>query len=307
MKSLKERSLQSPELGIYWKTNQSGWSSWESPIETQAMLIEAFSTITEDQKFVEGLKQWLLAQKRVSRWKSTKATTDAIFALISTEHSLNETPNAMTVKVGEETVLSSNVKPDNQEEGTGYFKKVWNTTEVKNEMASISIDNQNNTIAWGGLYWQYFEDLDKMTSSNTNLSIEKELYRVVGIAANESLELITPSSELALGELVRVRIVLRSDRNMEFIHLKDMRASGLEPTNVLSSYKWQDGLGYYESTRDAATHFFIEYLPKGTFVFEYDLRVNNKGEFSNGITSIENMYAPEFSAHSKGQRIKVGN
>lgn len=307
MKSLKERSLQSAELGIYWKGNQSGWSSWESPIETQAMLIEAFSTLTEDQKFVEGLKQWLLAQKKVSRWKSTKATTDAIFALISTEHSLDETPNAMIVKVGDETVLSNTIKSDNQEEGTGYFKKVWNTTEVKNEMAHVRIDNQNNTIAWGGLYWQYFEDLDKITSSNTNLSIEKELYRVKGTATNESLELITAASELALGELVRVRIVLRSDRNMEFIHLKDMRASGLEPTNVLSSYKWQDGLGYYESTRDAATHFFIEYLPKGTFVFEYDLRVNNKGEFSNGITSIENMYAPEFSSHSKGQRIKVGN
>ncbi|MFT6054852.1 MAG: TonB-dependent SusC/RagA subfamily outer membrane receptor [Roseivirga sp.] len=306
MKSLKERSLQSAELGIYWKSNQSGWSSWESPIETQALLIEAFSTITEDQKFVEGLKQWLLAQKRVSRWKSTKATTDAIFALISTEHSLEEMPYAMTVKVGDETVLSNTVKPENQEEGTGYFKKVWNTTEVKNEMANINIDNQNNTIAWGGLYWQYFEDLDKITSSNTNLSIEKELYSVAGTASNESLELITSASELALGELVRVRIVLRSDRSMEFIHLKDMRASGLEPTNVLSSYKWQDGLGYYESTRDAATHFFIEYLPKGTFVFEYDLRVNNKGEFSNGITSIENMYAPEFSAHSAGERIKVG-
>ena len=89
--------------------------------------------------------------------------------------------------------------------------------------------------------------------------------------------------------------------------MKDMRASGLEPIDVLSEYKWQDGLGYYQSTRDAATNFFFDYLRKGVYVFEYDLRVNNAGEFSNGITSIQCMYAPEFTSHSEGIRIKVTN
>jgi uncharacterized protein YfaS (alpha-2-macroglobulin family) len=92
---------------------------------------------------------------------------------------------------------------------------------------------------------------------------------------------------------------------MEFVHMKDMRASGFEPTNVLSQYKWQGGLGYYESTRDAATHFFFDRLPKGTYVFEYSLRVSHKGDFSNGITTIQCMYAPEFASHSEGVRVKV--
>ena len=100
-------------------------------------------------------------------------------------------------------------------------------------------------------------------------------------------------------------IELRSDRAMEFVHMKDMRASGLEPVNVLSQYKWQDGLGYYESTKDASTNFFFDYLPKGVYVFEYDLRVNNAGNMSNGITTIQSMYAPEFSSHSEGVRILV--
>jgi uncharacterized protein YfaS (alpha-2-macroglobulin family) len=110
---------------------------------------------------------------------------------------------------------------------------------------------------------------------------------------------------LKVGDKVKVRIILKSDRNMEFIHLKDMRSSGFEPINVLSRYKWQDGLGYYESTRDAATNFFIDYLPKGIYVFEYPLRVSHKGDFSNGITSVQSMYAPEFAAHSEGIRVKV--
>ena len=116
---------------------------------------------------------------------------------------------------------------------------------------------------------------------------------------------ITEDSQLKVGDLVRVRIELRSDRDMEFIHMKDMRAAGLEPVNVLSQYKWQDGLGYYEATKDASTNFFFDYLPKGVFVFEYDLRVNNAGNMSNGITTIQSMYAPEFTSHSEGVRIQV--
>ena len=92
---------------------------------------------------------------------------------------------------------------------------------------------------------------------------------------------------------------------MEYVHLKDMRAAGFEPINVISQYKYQGGIGYYESTRDAATNFFISYLPKGTYVFEYPLRVSHSGDFSNGITTIQCMYAPEFGSHSEGIRVKV--
>jgi uncharacterized protein YfaS (alpha-2-macroglobulin family) len=110
---------------------------------------------------------------------------------------------------------------------------------------------------------------------------------------------------LRVGDKIKVRIVLRVDRDMEYVHMKDMRASSLEPVNVLSSYKWQGGLGYYESTKDAATNFFFSSLQKGTYVFEYPLFVTHEGNFSNGITTVQCMYAPEFTAHSEGVRIEV--
>ena len=84
------------------------------------------------------------------------------------------------------------------------------------------------------------------------------------------------------GDKLKVRIEIRVDRDMEYVHLKDMRASGFEPINVLSGYKWSGGLGYYESTGDLATNFFIARLSKGTHVFEYPLRVAHQGDFSNG-------------------------
>jgi uncharacterized protein YfaS (alpha-2-macroglobulin family) len=116
---------------------------------------------------------------------------------------------------------------------------------------------------------------------------------------------IKEGDELKTGDKVVVRMELRSDRDMEYLHLKDMRAASMEPVNVLSGYKWQGGLGYYESTRDASTNFFISYLPKGTYVFEYPLFITHTGIFSVGIASIQCMYAPEFSSHSAGIKIRV--
>ena len=110
---------------------------------------------------------------------------------------------------------------------------------------------------------------------------------------------------MKLGELVRIRIDLVVNEEMEFIHMKDTRASGFEPMDVLSGYKSQDGLSYYQSTRDVATNFFFDKIRKGVYVFEYDLRVNNAGNFSNGITTIQSMYAPEFSSHSYSSRVTV--
>ncbi|HMR16955.1 MAG TPA: hypothetical protein PKD13_10795, partial [Mariniflexile sp.] len=162
-------------------------------------------------------------------------------------------------------------------------------------------------IAWGGLYWQYFENMDKITSAETPLKLSKKLFLKTNTDTGEKISEITEKTNLKVGDLVSVRIALRSDRAMEFIHMKDMRAAGLEPVNVLSEYKWQDGLGYYESTKDASTNFFFDYLPKGIYIFEYDLRVNNAGNMSNGITTIQSMYTPEFSSHSEGVRIHVGD
>ena len=111
--------------------------------------------------------------------------------------------------------------------------------------------------------------------------------------------------ELHVGDKIKIRIELRVDRDMEYVHMKDTRASALEPVNVLSGYKWQGPLGYYESTKDASTNFFFDVLRKGTYVIEYPLLVSHSGTFSNGITTIQCMYAPEFSAHSEGVSITV--
>ncbi|MCH3881853.1 MULTISPECIES: alpha-2-macroglobulin family protein [Tenacibaculum] len=305
VKSLEENSITSDELGMYWKENTAGYYYYQAPVETQALMIETFSEIKNDINTIDNLKIWLLKNKQTNQWKTTKATSEAVYALLLNGSDWISITDMVDINLGDIKIEPSKMKGVAVEAGTGYFKTSWNAQEITPKMADVTIAKKGSGIAWGGLYWQYFEDLDKITSAETPLKLNKKLFLKVNSDTGKELQEIKSETTLNIGDLVTVRIELKVDREMEFIHMKDMRASGVEPINVLSQYKWQDGLGYYESTKDAATNFFFDRLPKGVYVFEYDVRVNNAGNFSNGITTIQSMYAPEFSSNSKGIRINV--
>ncbi|TBN01416.1 alpha-2-macroglobulin [Hyunsoonleella flava] len=312
LNSLQETSITSDELGMYWKSNTNSWYWYQAPIETQALMIETFSeagNVIEPERVnletIDNLKIWLLKNKQTNKWKTTKATTEAVYALLLQGSDWLSVTDMVDVVLGGQHIDPKKLENVKVEAGTGYYKTSWSPSEIQPEMGEVKITKKGKGIAWGALYWQYFENLDKITSAETPLSLKKRLFLKQNTDKGEQISEITSETKLNIGDLIRVRIELKSDRNMEFLHMKDMRAAGLEPVNVLSKYKRQDGLGYYESTKDASTNFFFDYLPKGVYVFEYDLRVNNAGSMSNGITTIQSMYAPEFSSHSEGTRLIV--
>ncbi len=172
-------------------------------------------------------------------------------------------------------------------------------------MAAVTLKKSDAGIAWGAMYWQYYEQLDKITPHKTPLQIDKKLYRQAATDKGIVLEPITDKNVLRVGDILKARIEIRVDRDMEFIHLKDMRGAGFELVNQLSVYRWQGGLGYYEAPKDASVNFFISWMPKGVYVFEYPLRVSHEGVFSNGISTIQSMYAPEFASHTQGFTVQV--
>lgn len=310
LRSLKENSINNEETGRFWKNNYFGrsWLWWYAPIETQSLMVEAFDEIAADTTTVNELRTWLIKNKQTNTWRTSKATAHAVYAmLLQGSDWLSNNPEVQ-IQLG--NVIISN-QTQHTEAGTGYLKKTIDGLLVQPAMGNITVgvhqtNNYNvNAPSWGAVYWQYFEDADKITSAATPLQLNKELFLEQRTDRGPVLTQVNDGTALRIGDKIKVRVVLRVDRDMEYVHMKDMRASALEPVNVLSGYKWQGGLGYYETTKDAATHFFFNYLPKGTYVFEYPLFVTHAGTFTNGITTIECLYAPEFSAHSEGVKISV--
>ncbi len=313
--SLKENAIYKEEMGMYFKEfNNGGYYWYQSPIESQAMIIEAFTDIDKNNKTIDDLKTWLLKQKQTQNWKTTKATAEACYALLLNGSNWLTEEKEVTINIGNTVIKSTDEKT---EAGTGYFKQTIPSDKVQQGMGNItvSIKSTDSKVpppaagggggSWGAVYWQYFEDLDKITSSETPLKLVKKLFIEKNSDHGPVLQALNDGDELHIGDKIKVRIELRADRDMEYIHMKDMRAACMEPVNVISEYKWQGGLGYYESTKDASTNFFFGWLPRGTYVFEYPMFVTHSGNFSNGITTIQCMYAPEFTSHSEGIRLNV--
>ncbi|HQV38476.1 MAG TPA: alpha-2-macroglobulin family protein [Flavobacteriales bacterium] len=301
MKSLGERATRSEELGMYWKNFNAGWYWWDFPTETHALMIEAFHEVAKDEARVNELRLYLLKLKQTTDWKTTKATAEACYALLLTGDNWLEPVDAPVITVGGQKIIA-----EKQEAGTGYFQKMWAADAIKPDMGDVTITTTADRAAWGALYWQYFEQMEKVTSAESPFSVKKQVMLNEPTDAGPKLIALDKARTLKPGDKLTVRIELRTDRAMDYVHLKDLRAAGLEPTETLSGYRYQGGLGYYQSTRDAATDFFFDHLRPGTYVFEYDLRVSHAGDFSNGITTAMCMYAPEFSSHSEGVRIEVG-
>jgi hypothetical protein len=321
IQSLKENAIYKEEMGMYWKEFTSGGYFWhQAPVESQALLIEAFTDIDKTPAIIDDMKTWLLKQKQTQNWRTTRETAEACYALLlspltpqggNLESTFISQEKEVTVTLGNMIIKSADNKT---EAGTGYFKQTITGEKVQQGMGNInvslhSVDNKttssNSRTSWGAVYWQYFEELDKISSAETPLKLVKKLFVEKNSDRGPVLKVLNDGDELYVGNKVKVRIELRVDRDMEYVHMKDMRAAAMEPVNVISQYKYQGGLGYYESTKDASTNFFFGWLPRGTYIFEYPMFVTHSGNFSNGITTIQSLYAPEFTSHSNGIRVSV--
>ncbi len=320
LKSLKERSVTDPELGRYWRDTESSWWWYDAPVETQALMIEAFHEVAKDAAAVDGCQVWLIKQKQTQDWRTTKATADAVYALLRRGRDLLASDQLVAVELGGLSITPS-VRGDaassraparsdaaatttTPEPGTGFYERRFAGAEIKPSFGKITVRKQDAGVAWGSVHWQYLEDIAKVRPhERTPLQLKKTLFLKRNTINGPVLD--EARGPLSVGDELVVRIELRTDRDIEFVHLKDQRGSGTEPVNVLSGYRYQDGLGYYESTRDTASHFFIDRLNKGTYVFEYSTRIQLRGEYESGLATVQCMYAPEFNSHSESVRLVV--
>lgn len=309
VRSLDERSILHPDQGRYWKAG-AGQYWYSQPIETQSMLIDLYSVRKKDRKWINEMRHWLLSQKRTQHWQTTVATADACYALLLGGDDWLELKKWPEIQVGsaeivfEEGPVGDHSKVVHPEPGTGQFKAVWNGNEITPSMGKVTVTNHHDAPAWGGVYWQFFQDRDQVSAHDGGLKITRE-YFVLRHETNSTKMVPIGQHTPRPGDRVVVRIELEADRNFNYVHLSDQRAAGLEPVDVRSGYQFNAGLGFYRSVKDAANNFFFSHLPKGRHVFEYELRANLKGDFSNGPSTVQCMYAPEFGAHSAGERISV--
>ena len=297
---LKKTASSSTEKGMYWANNRRETTSFVSPIWTHCRLMELFHTVEPDTQRMNQLKQWLLNQKRVQDWESTPATLNAVHTLLLTGSDWLGTENRCVATWGDQVYDTAK-----GEIATGYLKTPLPLASLSSAQASLSLRKEGEAPAWGALYAQYFQPIDQVEAQGQGLHIERKLFVETTEAGTRQIRPLTEEQSLRVGDKVIVRLVIRSDQAYQYVCLKDSRAGCLEPTPTRAGYAWREGIGYYQVAKDASELFFFEHLPQGTYVVEYSAYATRPGDYAGGVSTLQCLYAPEFVAHSAGQRIKV--
>ena len=290
MQSLMEYSVVTDEMGRYFDTPKARYSWFSYKIPTEVAAMEAIQRITKDTKAIDEMKRWLLKQKQTQTWETPIATADAVYALMATGASdLLANTGGVEITLGKEMIRTP------VDDAIGYIKKTV-SGDVMN-IKKVRVDKEGAGMGWGAVYAQYLESMDQIGEQGNGLSVSRQLYK--------GDEALNESAPLKVGDKITVRLTVKADRDMDFVQIKDDRAACMEPLQAVSGFRWSNGLGYYQATKDASTQFFIDQMRKGTYVIEYQVYVNRTGEYQTGIATVQSAYAPEFGGHTGGYRVMV--
>ena len=290
MQSLMEYSVVTDEMGRYFDTPKARYSWFSYKIPTEVAAMEAIQRITKDTKAIDEMKRWLLKQKQTQTWETPIATADAVYALMATGASdLLANTGGVEITLGKEVIRTP------ADDAIGYIKKTV-SGDVMN-IKKVRVDKEGTGMGWGAVYAQYLESMDQIGEQGNGLSVSRQLYK--------GDEALNESAPLKVGDKITVRLTVKADRDMDFVQIKDDRAACMEPLQAVSGFRWSNGLGYYQATKDASTQFFIDQMRKGTYVIEYQVYVNRTGEYQAGIATVQSAYAPEFGGHTRGYRVMV--
>lgn len=290
MQSLMEYSVVTDEMGRYFDTPKARYSWFSYKIPTEVAAMEAIQRITKDTKAIDEMKRWLLKQKQTQTWETLIATADAVYALMATGASdLLANTGGVEITLGKEMIRTP------VDDAIGYIKKtvIGDVMNIK----KVRVDKEGTGMGWGAVYAQYLESMDQIGEQGNGLSVSRQLYK--------GDEALNESAPLKVGDKITVRLTVKADRDMDFVQIKDDRAACMEPLQAVSGFRWSNGLGYYQATKDASTQFFIDQMRKGTYVIEYQVYVNRTGEYQTGIATVQSAYAPEFGGHTRGYRVMV--
>ena len=266
-------------------------------IELYAQLIELLFKVNKTDPWITDIKTYLLKNKQGNAWGSTKTTTQVLYALFFyNEEKVTAKNQDLSIEIGQEKIAKTDFDKLSKQ---GRLNKIF--TKVNPDFTTVKISNNNIEPINGNLVWRYFEDFDKV-SNEENAEIKKTLFiRKSG----DKFEELNENNPIKVGDLVRVRLEIKVKSPLGYVQVKDMRAAGFEPIDVLSKRENSGKLSYYKAVSDASMNFFIDNLQQGTYVLEYYLRATYKGNYNNGVTSVESMYAPEKTAYSKAIRLTI--
>lgn len=302
--SLKEHLIHDGKLGAHFAFNDGYYSWGMMPVSVHVATMEALLRAGDNEELIEDMKRWLLKQKQTVAWNTPVASADAIYALLHSGRNGLADRGDVCITLGREHISTVDVTDSTRPlQGLGYVKESFAEGNAVLKAKTITVEKRDTGMAWGAVYAQYLSPVTDVKQQGEDLTVEKQLYvERQDASGHAALYSLSEGAGLHVGDKVVTRLVIRLERAMDYVQLKDCRAACLEPSAILSGYRRNGSFAYYAETKDASNRFFFEHLGKGVYVLEYSCRVSHAGIYQSGLATVQCAYSPEMVGHSGNNR-----
>lgn len=294
-----------PDLGVYWQPEDRSWLWHNDRVGSHAVFLRAATEIRPDDPRRRGLAQWLLLNRQLSHWGSTRATAEAIYALaryLDAEGTL-DARGIVRVELGaqERRFVAD---PDEPLSGSDVIVLEGDRIDPAT-MHTIVVQRESPGLAFATATWTFSTERMPTTGDGDLLAVSRELFRR---ELKDGRPLLTPlrdGERVKIGDEIEVRLTVTARQSAEYVHIRDPRAAGCEPVDMRSGPRWNEGIYHHQEVRDAATSFFVPWLPAGRITLAYRVRAAVSGVFAAQPAVVQSVYAPEFGAHSAGNVVRI--
>ena len=180
VRSLKEYTVFTEEMGRYYDTPRATYSWYDYKIPTEVAAIEAIRQVTpQDVKTVDEMRRWLLQEKRTQAWDTPINSVNAIWAFLSDKSSLTTSVEPATLAID-----GTPIDLPQATAGLGYVKTVMNNPQGKTFTATKTSEG----TSWGAVYAQFFQKVSEVEASQSGITVKREVLLPNSTAtANSSL------------------------------------------------------------------------------------------------------------------------
>lgn len=292
LESLQQYATETPEKGMWWQQLENTWFRSLDKVGCTAIILDAFALVDPGNPAIDKIRQWLILEKSNTDWGNAIVTSQVISSILTSGRKWTVNAAGTAIRVGDTLVT-----PQREEYATGAFTE--QITPLLSSPTTLTIDRQGDYPSFGAVVTMRRAPLDEIKAVGCReLSVEKRMSVFNG-------EVWVPADNFKVGDRVKVTIVLKADADMDYVVIQDFRAAALEPVEQLPEPVWSEGLCFYRENRDAQTNIFINRMPRGTYVLDYELFATQSGTFTSGAASVQSQYNPAIAAHSAGMLINV--
>ncbi|MBQ8098072.1 MAG: hypothetical protein IJ244_00930 [Bacteroidaceae bacterium] len=305
LQSLLEHTVTQTDMGRYFDTQRAAMSWQDYRIPTQVATLDALYELTpNDTLTIQEMTRWLLQAKRTQSWDTPSHSVDALYHLFLHQRSLNPAGGIGLPKFTLSLTPKGHIDLSPEAEDVrlaatlGYYRHTLQEEELKGQPQSLTISKVNDPMSFGAVYAQYLIPTSAVKAEAAGLSLTCNY----SVRRGQEWKPIDQEA-LQVGDLIRIRYEINSDRDYDFVCLKEGRPACLEPCQPLSGYDWR--MGCYRDVGDASTCYFFHQVYKGKHVLESELRIDRSGLFTSAVPTIQCVYSPEFFGHAQGITLKV--